>query len=68
MPSQIIIDLKENESVIILTTDKELQEFQEEGSKDTVEKEEMSPQPQIALVNESSEQFPNMVTPPSFPN
>ena len=39
LSSQTIIDLKEDESEIILTSDMELQESQEEGSKDAVEKE-----------------------------
>ena len=55
LSSQIIINLKKDESTIITTSDKELKESQGEGSKDTIEKKEMRPKPQITLINESNE-------------
>ena len=57
LPSQTIINLEKNESAVILTNDEELQEFQEEGSNDVVEKEveKMKPQSQITIVNEFNE-------------
>mgnify|MGYP004710634553 CR=1 FL=1 len=68
--SQTIIDLTKYESASNLSSDRELQKSQEYGYKNgverEVEKEEMRYQPQIILVNKSSEQFSNVVTPPPF--
>nr|XP_027061857.1 uncharacterized protein LOC113688274 isoform X2 [Coffea arabica] len=72
LSSKIIVDLEENESEICLTSDEELQDFQEERCTDAVEKEaekeEMEPQLQPIQVKESSEESSNVVTPPPFPN
>ena len=72
LSSQTIIDLKEHENTIILTSDMEFQESQEKGSTNIVEKgieiQQMRPQYQIVQVNEFNEQSPNAVTSPSFLN
>ena len=64
--------LEEDKSAVIPPNDMELQEFQENGFKDAVEKEaevqEMRLQDQLIQVNESSEQSPNAVTSPPFLN
>ena len=67
---QTIIDLEKDESTITLTCDKELQESPGEGSTDVVEKEveneKIKPQSLIVQVDESSEQFSNIVTSSPF--